>query len=144
MQKNFAAAITTFVALKQIVVTLFSLLMLSQAFVRTFWALDYQWRRAVYMKKCENKDRPELKCDGKCYLNKQMSSAKSEVQNEEAPMLPESFRQIKEALLFFEPVLELQCFLITFDKPSPAPFKEGLLPNPHPDRVFRPPADLDV
>ena len=140
MQKNF----TTFVALKQVVVTLFSLLMLSQAFVRTFWALDYQWHRAVYMKKCENKDRPELKCDGKCYLKKQMTPASSGEQNQKAPTLPESFRQIKEALLFFEPSLEFPCFLITFDKPTPAPFQEGLLPNPHPDRVFRPPAHSDV
>ena len=75
--------------------------MLSQAFVRTFWTLDYQWRRAVYQKKCENKYRPELECDGKCYLRKQMAPANSEQQNQKAPTLPESFRQIKEALLFF-------------------------------------------
>lgn len=74
--------------------------MLAQAWVRTAWALDYHWRQAVYLKACENKARPQLHCDGKCYLLKQIK--KSESPGDAYPPLPEAFRQIKEITLFTE------------------------------------------
>lgn len=74
--------------------------MFAQAWVRTAWALDYHWRRAVYLKACENKARPQLHCDGKCYLLKQIK--KSESPGDAYPPLPEAFRQIKEITLFTE------------------------------------------
>lgn len=74
--------------------------MLAQAWVRTAWVLDYQWRRAVYLKACENKARPQLRCDGKCYLLKQIK--KSESAGDAYPPLPEAFRQVKEITLFAE------------------------------------------
>ncbi len=77
--------------------------MLAQAWVRTAWALDYHWRRAVYLKACENKARPELRCDGKCYLLKQIK--KSESPGDAYPPLTEAFRQIKEITLFAENLL---------------------------------------
>ncbi len=74
--------------------------MLSQAWVRTLWALDYQWRRVIYLRKCENKARPQIRCDGKCYLLKQMKA--SETADDQYPPIPEAFRGIKEIMLFFE------------------------------------------
>ncbi|MCS7037862.1 MAG: hypothetical protein RMJ33_12450 [Saprospiraceae bacterium] len=75
-------------------------IMLAQAWVRTAWVLDYQWRRAAYLKACENKARPQLKCDGKCYLLKQIK--RSETRNDTYPPLPESLREMKEITLFAE------------------------------------------
>jgi hypothetical protein len=61
--------------------------------------LHYQWDKAVYLRACENKNRPELHCDGKCYLKKRLTTTQ---QDSQAPQLPESFFTQKEALLFFE------------------------------------------
>ena len=71
-----------------------------QAFIRTAWTLHYQWDRAVYLKNCENRDKPNLHCDGKCYLKKKM--AVSENSNPKEPQLPEGFRAIKDIQLYFE------------------------------------------
>ncbi len=76
------------------------IVMLFQAWVRTLWALDYQWRRVIYLRKCENKARPQIRCDGKCYLLKQMKA--SETADDQYPPIPEAFRAMKEIMLFFE------------------------------------------
>lgn len=41
--------------------------------------LDYEIRKDFIIQNyCENKDRPELHCDGKCYLAKRIEAAQSE------------------------------------------------------------------
>lgn len=75
---------------------------LMQAWIRTAWTIDYQWRRSIYEKKCENKARPQLHCDGKCYLLKQIKKSESPDGNDAYPPLPEAFRQVKEITLFLE------------------------------------------
>ncbi|OWP83607.1 hypothetical protein BWK59_09595 [Flavobacterium davisii] len=51
---------------------------------------------------CENKNKPELKCNGKCYLKKQMAKT-----SEEEKPLQKNTKQIKleQELLFFYPNL---------------------------------------
>jgi hypothetical protein len=73
---------------------------LAQAWIRTAWVLDYQWRRSVYLKACENKARPQLRCDGKCYLLKQIK--KNESAGDTYPPVSEALCQIKEITLFME------------------------------------------
>jgi hypothetical protein len=48
-------------------------------------------RTSIAKEYCINKDRPELKCDGKCFLNKKIKETEQH-QNEEAPL------QIKQLL----------------------------------------------
>lgn len=77
--------------------------LLSQAFIRTVWTLDYQWNRAEYLAQCENRDKPDLHCDGQCCLKKQIAvSENRSTSNSQEPQLPDNFRQFKDSTLFFE------------------------------------------
>lgn len=51
--------------------------------------LDFELRRDYIVKNlCINRDRPELKCDGKCYLSKRIAAAQEkEEQNAERQFL---------------------------------------------------------
>ena len=55
--------------------------------------LEYELRKDfIAAELCENQDRPEMECDGKCYLNKRLAEAASEVPDPAettfAPALP--------------------------------------------------------
>jgi hypothetical protein len=86
--------------MKQLFIFLLISCISGQALVRTAWTLHYQWNRAVYLKNCENRDKPNLHCDGKCYLKKKM--AVSENSNPKEPRLPEGFRETKDLQLYFD------------------------------------------
>lgn len=50
---------------------------------------------------CINKNKPELECNGKCHLSKQLAK-----QEQQANKFPSSVKEIQETILFFEsPVL---------------------------------------
>lgn len=88
--------------MKQITSLLLAFSMLMQASVPALWVLDYQLRRAIYLKQCENKNKPNLHCDGKCYLKKQVTSSAGT--NPKEPRLPENFYSIKNLNFICEPV----------------------------------------
>jgi hypothetical protein len=130
----------TFVpAMKQLFSILLMCSILGQAFVRTAWTLHYQWDRAVYLKNCENRDKADLHCDGKCYLKKKMAA--SENPGPQEPQLPAGFHQIKDIQLFFEFSYPLP-FLgesFVFTKPLPL-YVEHCLPDAPHTGIFKPPA----
>ncbi len=122
---------------------LFSLLMicgiLGQAFVRTAWTLHYQWDRAVYLKNCENRDKADLHCDGKCYLKKKIAASENPTPKE--PQLPAGFHQIKDIQLFFES----SDFSLLFGEPvfltaSLPTWLKRRLPEAPRVGIFKPPA----
>lgn len=84
-----------------------TLCILGQAFTPAFWVLDFQWRHAVYLKHCENRSKPAMHCDGKCYLKKRIAANTGS--DPKAPSLPENFYSIKDLNLYCEP---LPAFLI--------------------------------
>lgn len=46
------------------------------AFGKSVLVLDYQiHKKEIARTRCENRDRPELQCNGKCYLAKQLKKA---------------------------------------------------------------------
>jgi hypothetical protein len=125
--------------MKQLFIFLLIVSVSGQAFVRTAWTLHYQWNRAVYLKNCENRDKPNLHCDGKCYLKKKM--AVSENSNPKEPQLPQGFREIKDIQLYFE-----SCDLFPHLAGVPArlvslpPFTRRFLPDVPEADIFKPPA----
>lgn len=60
---------------------------------------------------CENKDKPQLKCDGKCYLSKQL--AKEAEQNKSNPFGEDQAKTEIQHVVFFQSLLQmdLQVFL---------------------------------
>jgi len=67
---------------------------------------------------CENKDKPELACNGKCHLKK---VAESQDSNKKTP---ESIVDFKELFLFTNPKEETPLFYrISYKKQSPNPYQ---------------------
>lgn len=113
--------------------------MLGQAFVRTAWTVHYQWNRAVYLKNCENRDKPDMKCDGKCYLKKQM--AVSENSDPKEPRLPEGFHRIRDIQLYCEIAGDFPAFCAGTSEDISFPLYKLLFPpDAPPGSVFKPPA----
>ena len=54
-----------------------------QTFAGSFIVADYLIRKADYLRNCENKKRPALKCAGKCQMKKKLQKAEG---NEEFPL----------------------------------------------------------
>ncbi len=63
------------------ILTLFILLQVS---TNVFISVYYVWNKAyIASELCENKDKPKLKCEGKCYLKKMLQKVSSPLQSEE-------------------------------------------------------------
>jgi len=58
---------------------LFSLVLLGKSFFFFGWEIWYKIdQNRIAQEKCENKARPKLKCNGKCYLAKQLKKLEAE------------------------------------------------------------------
>lgn len=44
---------------------------------------------------CENKDKPELECNGKCYLSKQLKKVDNETKSEQDQQLPQKVQKLE-------------------------------------------------
>lgn len=86
--------------MKQVSALILAMSILLQASTPALWVLDYQLRKAAYLKHCENKNKSDLKCDGKCYLKKQIQANNNTDPKE--PRLPEHFYSIKDLNLYCE------------------------------------------
>lgn len=126
--------------MKQVISLFLVMSILGQATVRSLWTLHYQWNRAIYVQFCENRAKPELHCDGKCYLEKRIVG--QDDQGPKEPRLPETFRHLQDILLFCEaaelPALSPQA---TFSETHFPPCLNHLA-DAHPGAVFRPPATV--
>lgn len=75
-----------FATVKKIVAIIFVIIFSLQLFYTTgFTIWFFVNRTTIAMEHCINKDRPELKCDGKCFLNKKIKETEQH-RNEEAPL----------------------------------------------------------
>lgn len=108
--------------------------LLGQSFNRMGWMAYYYLNQDyIAAQLCENRDRPELKCNGQCFLMKKL---KAEEENPGQPVMPVFFGL--ETVWIHEPVASW----------TPAPlsrgqaFTEGAAPRPRVGwhrGVFRPP-----
>jgi hypothetical protein len=82
---------------KKIIAVILLLVFTLQTFYTTaFTVWFYANRKAIAKELCINKNQPELKCEGKCFLNKQLKET-SQHQDEEAPL---RIKQLLEGSLF--------------------------------------------
>ena len=62
---------------------LFISILLSKTAYSVFWQVNfYVNQKKIAAKECENKNRPEMHCNGKCYLAKQLKKAESELESQ--------------------------------------------------------------
>jgi hypothetical protein len=96
-------------------------LILSKVVYCAFWQLNfYINQQEITALECENKDRPEMNCNGQCYLAKQLKKADEELASKKEKQ-EHSLSQIKviEGSLFipFEtPKYELESVLLLSSK----------------------------
>lgn len=89
---------TTFVLMKSYIILIVALTML----IKPFWpvveyVVNYDYIVNVL---CENKDKPQLNCDGKCYLAKQL--AKESEQNNQNPFEKKQSKTEVQNILFYQ------------------------------------------
>lgn len=70
------------------ILTVFSFLWIQ--FYNSAVLTSYHFQKSTYIENCENKEAPELKCEGKCHLSKQLIDLEDNESSEEPPIiLPE-------------------------------------------------------
>jgi hypothetical protein len=80
---TFAAILGKELLYRQITAFIFLAALIAQTFNKSFLIADYYTNIAKYAKKCENKTKPQLKCNGKCQMMKKLKQ--EEKKDEENP-----------------------------------------------------------
>ncbi|MEN9303660.1 MAG: hypothetical protein RL264_2089 [Bacteroidota bacterium] len=71
--------------MRQLVSIGFILVLLSKLIYGVVFQVHFYWnQKEITRLECENKDRPEMKCNGKCYLAKQLEKAENELQQKKS------------------------------------------------------------
>lgn len=71
--------------MRQLVSIGFILVLLSKLIYGVVFQVHFYWnQKEITRLECENKDRPEMKCNGKCYLVKQLEKAENELQQKKS------------------------------------------------------------
>jgi hypothetical protein len=74
---------TTFASVVQrIIAFILFLAFLGQTFNQGWYYLDYLVEKREYMKRCENKSRPQMHCNGKCQLMKKIQAQQEKEQGQ--------------------------------------------------------------
>ncbi|RFS17468.1 hypothetical protein [Emticicia sp. C21] len=103
---------------KQIGLIFLSLALVVKSFVVPFICLDYEIRKDFIIKNyCVNKNKPELHCDGKCFLAKKINT---QTEKEEQSALQNFIYKLIEVNTFesqsyfdFANVIEIKDFSVT-------------------------------
>ncbi|MCS7036810.1 MAG: hypothetical protein RMJ33_02750 [Saprospiraceae bacterium] len=111
---------------------------LGQAFVRTVVVLHYHWNRQAYAERCENANRPELDCFGKCYLKKRIAALENR-RRDDRQSLPAFFLALKDIPLFWESALVFALMPFCEETALIFPPWSGSACEGHATSVFHPP-----
>ena len=104
-----------------------------------FVYLDFELRKEFIIKNlCENRFKPELHCDGKCYLAKQLHKVAEGHAREEAQKQQDSFKKITQEvfdelyLTFFTVQITFaeRLFFVHYLPPTSSEFVTSLLRPP--------------
>ena len=113
--------------------------MIATVFLQTFSAYvikaDYMLNRAFISNSlCVNKEKPEMHCQGKCYLNKKLNQQQK--QDQQAPV---SKNEKFDVAPFFVPKLFSLTGILSSIKPAFFITDEGLVYS-SPNSIFHPPS----
>lgn len=121
--------------MKTAVSILLCAVLLFLAFGKSVLVLDYLvHKKEITRTRCVNKDRPEMQCNGHCYLSKQLKKA----EQKENPV--PDFRNLKE----LSPYITAQGLsvwrpgFVPLDR-APVVYVAGRMPASCPGSVFQPP-----
>ena len=114
--------------------------MLGVHFSRFFVFAGFELNRSyIAAKLCENRDKPWLHCNGKCYFVKKLKQAQ---ENDRKEAARDNFSRM-EVSFFQEPLnLSLDQPTVTEDKSNPFPLYSYQYSNSYIEDIFRPPKSL--
>jgi hypothetical protein len=120
--------------------------LLSKTAYGLFWQVNFHLnQKEIIRMECENKDKPEMNCNGKCYLAKQLqkAEAKLEVKKQESTRSLEQLKWLETAVFAtpdFPKVHEVAIFT-DLQKQSYSMYLE-CFPTRYIPSVFHPPCSL--
>ena len=123
--------------MKALTVILLSLIILLQPLSKLVLVAEYQVNKnyiAEFL--CVNKSRPQLKCEGKCQLSKELKAADAHDKNHPAPV-----EKLVEVQQFFQPAFTFSPQIATVSKPVFYHFSSPRVTAPH-FGIFHPPRFL--
>src|SRR5690606_10432734 len=85
---------------------------------------------------CVNKSKPQLKCEGKCQLSKELKAADAHEKKQTSPV-----KEIVEVLQFFQPTYTFSPQFLTVSKPVFRYYSSGRI-SASPFGIFHPPKFL--
>lgn len=99
--------------LKQFVSIFFLLVIASQSLVKLAIVIDWKLHQTEITEAlCENKDKPEMECNGKCHLEKQLEKVEEPTKEADKKSAPSTLKNIETELfypmtqIFYSPVNE--------------------------------------
>lgn len=115
-----------------ILIVLVTLTNFSRLFIYAGYELNQEY---IVTELCENRDTPELNCNGQCYLSKKLIQAAEKEAKQKQESLKHNFQEafLGVRIFLISPVLFVKSFFIrecAFDLPQP------LLIIFHPPKVF--------
>lgn len=121
---------------KQIIAIVFLAALFAHNFSNTLIIADYYTNTASYAKKCVNKARPQLKCNGKCQMTQKLKQQeKQDTENPERKL--ENRNEILLSSKSFFAVVNLPAFSL-FSSDKIFPHSDGVTIHRCSD-IFRPP-----
>ncbi|QCR21423.1 hypothetical protein [Pontibacter sp. SGAir0037] len=121
--------------MKNLITISLLVVMLLQVFSKVFIVVDYEANRAYITEMfCINKDKPELSCEGSCYLKKKLRHA-DEADDHAAE---HSQKQAFQVTLYYQPLFQLNPYLAESVQLFGSAYKAARA-DKRPGSVFRPP-----
>lgn len=126
---------------KRVIICLFVALALVKSCVIPLIYLDFNLRHDYIVKNlCINRDRPQLNCDGKCYLAKRIAAAREKEQREAGRnFIFQLCETIAEPIKGFEWMAFDTALDVISEKRTPFPYSANLLGRLAGSGVFHPP-----
>lgn len=120
---------------QKIIASILLFAFVSQTFNQGWYYLDYLFQKKEYMKRCINKARPQMHCDGTCLLMKKIK-AQEKKEQEQAPemKLAAKFEVLPSKS---SAVLSYNISLITIDRQFS--LSDSGAPVDQPASIFHPP-----
>lgn len=102
-------------------ISLLILLLMSKTFFSFFWQTYFYINQAAIIEmECENKDRPEMNCNGNCFLSKQLEKADQELaqKKSERSKSLDNLKKAENSLYMPTPVFGVSTLLIVTNQDS--------------------------
>lgn len=125
--------------MKQLIAIFFLAAVFLQTFRMNYKILCYHFNKGSFIQNCENKNKPVLKCNGKCQLSKQIQ--KQEQQDKEIPLSKTDHRE--DVISSIHKPIQYIFEIALINKQNNPSYKSGLIVKTS-FSVFHPPRFTDL